>query len=334
MISIIVPVYKAEVFFDKCVQSVLNQTYKDFELLLVDDGSPDSCPQMCDQWATMDNRVKAIHKQNGGVSSARNKGLELAQGEYIAFMDSDDTLPEDALEKLIKEIEHTKADATFGSFQFQYGDKLQPHSSRLSKGLYAFPDVLPDFIDDGTLSGFLLGSVCGGIYRSDIIKQKNLHFVEGLKNNEDGLFNFEFAQVAKDFSVIDSPVYNYRQDEAPSKPNRMNENFGEKVFELLDAKDWDKDRFEYEKQKVRRKVTLAWWDILHFATDYSFFKSLSFIRKTLSTPQVRKGMKSMRPEKMNRYKRTIFYLMKYRLCVSFYCLLKFVIPMLQKRLAR
>lgn len=334
MISVIVPVYRAEVFLDKCVQSVLAQTYKDIELLLIDDGSPDRCPEMCDRWTTLDNRVKAIHKPNGGVSSARNKGLEIAQGEYIAFVDSDDTLTEDALEKLIKDIKSTKADATFGSFQFQYGDKLQPHSLRLSKGLYAFTDVLPDFIDDGTLSGFLLGSVCGGIYKSEIIKLNNLHFVEGLKNNEDGLFNFEFALVAKNFSVIDTPVYNYRQDEAPSKPNRMNENFGEKVFDLLDAKDWDKECFDYEEQKTKRKVTLAWWDILHFATDYPFFKSLSFIRKTLSTPQVRNGMKSMRPEKMNRYKMIIFYLMKYRLCVSFYCLLKFVIPVLRKRLAR
>lgn len=334
MISIIVPVYKAEVFFDKCVQSVLNQTYKDFELLLVDDGSPDSCPQMCDQWATMDNRVKAIHKQNGGVSSARNKGLELAQGEYIAFLDSDDTLPEDALEKLIKEIEHTKADAVFGSFQFQYGDKLQPHASRLHEGHYVFLEVLTDFIDDGTLSGFLLGSTCGALYKREVLEDNYIRFVERLKNNEDGLFNFEFAIVAKDFSVIDSPVYNYRQDEAPSKPNRMNENFGEKVFELLDAKDWDKDRFEYEEQKAKRKVTLAWWDILHFATSFSFLKSLSFISSTLSKPEVRKGMKCMRPEKMNRYKRIIFYLMKYRLSFTFYFLLKFMIPVLKKRLAR
>lgn len=334
MISIIVPVYKAEAFFDECVRSLLAQTHKDIELLLVDDGSPDRCPAICDRWAALDDRVKAIHKPNGGVSSARNKGLETAQGEYIAFVDSDDTLPEDALEQLINEIKNTNADAVFGSFQFQYGDKLQPHASRLHYGHYAFSEVLPDFIDDGTLSGFLLGSVCGGIYKSDIIKQNNLHFVEGLKNNEDGLFNFEFALVAKNFSVIDSPVYNYRQDEAPAKPNRMNENFGEKVFELLDAKDWDKDRFEYEEQKAKRKVTLAWWDILHFATDYPFFRSLSFIHDTLSRPEVREGMKSMRPDKMNRYKRIIFYLMKYRLCLTFYLLLKFVIPVLQKRLAR
>lgn len=334
MISIIVPVYKAEAFFDDCIRSLLAQTHKDIELLLVDDGSPDRCPEMCDRWAAKDKRVKAIHKPNGGVSSARNKGLDIAQGEYIAFVDSDDTLPADALEKLVNEIQYTNADAVFGTFQFQYGDKLQPHASRLPKGLYAFPDVLPDFIDDGTLSGFLLGSVCGGLYKSDIIKQNNLHFVEGLKNNEDGLFNFEFALVANDFSVIDSPVYNYRQDEAPSKPNRMNENFGEKVFDLLDIKDWDKDRFEYEEQKAKRKVTLAWWDILHFATSYSFLKSLSFICSTLSKPEVRAGLRSMRPDKMNRYKMIIFYLMKYRLCFTFYCLLKFVIPVLQKRLAR
>lgn len=120
MISIIVPVYKAEAFFDNCVRSLLAQTHKDIELLLVDDGSPDRCPEMCDRWAAKDKRVKVIHKPNGGVSSARNKGLEIAQGEYIAFVDSDDTLPSDALEKLVNDIQYTNADAVFGTFQFQY----------------------------------------------------------------------------------------------------------------------------------------------------------------------------------------------------------------------
>lgn len=91
-ISIIVPVYKVEDYLDDCVESILAQTIRDFELILVDDGSPDNCGKMCDDWARKDGRIKVIHKSNGGLSSARNKGLDIATGEYVGFVDSDDTI--------------------------------------------------------------------------------------------------------------------------------------------------------------------------------------------------------------------------------------------------
>lgn len=85
-ISIIVPVYKVEKYLDRCVKSILAQTFTDFELILVDDGSPDNCPKMCDEWAKKDERIRVIHKENGGVSSARNAGLRVAVGKYIGFV--------------------------------------------------------------------------------------------------------------------------------------------------------------------------------------------------------------------------------------------------------
>lgn len=321
-------------FFDDCVSSILAQSYGDFELILVDDGSPDQCPELCEKWAATDSRIKVIHKSNGGVSSARNAGLDIASGEYICFVDSDDTLPVDGLHSLVSSIEQNKVDVVFGTFQLQYGKKLLQHGTRLPEGIYQFKEVLKDFIDDGTLSGFLLGSAWAALYKRKVIMANHLRFIEGLKNNEDGLFNFELALFANSFVVINTPVYNYRQDNAPSKPNRMNEKFGEKVFDILDMKEWPKDKYEYDIQKARRKVTLAWWDILHFATDYSLFKSLVFIRKKITQPNVRKGINYMRPKKMNMYKRVIFYLMRYRLCFTFYFLLKYVMPVMQKRVAR
>ena len=91
-ISIIIPVYKVEKYLDKCVESVVNQTYKNLEIILVDDGSPDNCPKMCDEWAEKDKRIKVIHKENGGLSDARNFGIEKATGDYLMFLDSDDYL--------------------------------------------------------------------------------------------------------------------------------------------------------------------------------------------------------------------------------------------------
>lgn len=90
LVSIIVPIYKVQEYLNECIESIVNQTYKNIELILVDDGSPDKCPQMCDEWAGKDNRIRVIHKENGGLSSARNAGLDIIKGEYVAFVDSDD----------------------------------------------------------------------------------------------------------------------------------------------------------------------------------------------------------------------------------------------------
>ena len=110
IISIIVPVYKSEEYIDRCIKSILDQTFTDFELILVDDGSPDNCPQICDKWAKCDSRIVVIHKKNGGVSSARNEGLKIASGEYIMFCDSDDIVYPNWCEILlflIKKYPHT-----------------------------------------------------------------------------------------------------------------------------------------------------------------------------------------------------------------------------------
>jgi glycosyltransferase involved in cell wall biosynthesis len=101
LISVIVPVYKVEKYLDRCVSSIVNQTYKNLEIILVDDGSPDNCPQKCDEWAEKDSRIKVIHKENGGLSSARNAALDIARGDYIGFVDSDDYIALDMYEKLV-----------------------------------------------------------------------------------------------------------------------------------------------------------------------------------------------------------------------------------------
>ena len=95
LISVIVPVYKVEKYLDRCVQSIVDQTYKNLEIILVDDGSPDNCPAMCDAWAEKDHRIKVIHQQNAGGGAARNAALDIAQGDLIAFADSDDYLAPD-----------------------------------------------------------------------------------------------------------------------------------------------------------------------------------------------------------------------------------------------
>ena len=112
LISIIVPVFKVEKYLKRCVESIRNQTYPDIEIILVDDGSPDACPQICDQYAQEDARIKVIHKSNGGLSDARNCGIDAARGKYIGFVDSDDYIHPEMYMQLWKNIKESMADST------------------------------------------------------------------------------------------------------------------------------------------------------------------------------------------------------------------------------
>ena len=121
-ISIIVPIYKVQDYLDECIESIINQTYSNIEVILVDDGSPDRCPQMCDEWAKRDSRIRVIHKKNGGLSSARNAGLDVANGEYISFVDSDDFICSDALQNLYDRIKDDKSIGITSGLVYRYQD--------------------------------------------------------------------------------------------------------------------------------------------------------------------------------------------------------------------
>lgn len=120
-LSIMVPVYNVERYIRKCLDSLVNQTYKNLEIILIDDGSPDNSGKICDEYALQDNRIKVIHKQNGGVSSARNSGLTVATGDYVCFVDSDDWVALDAYDKLLKYFEEYNVDAVFLGFYIYRG---------------------------------------------------------------------------------------------------------------------------------------------------------------------------------------------------------------------
>jgi glycosyltransferase involved in cell wall biosynthesis len=165
-ISIIVPVYKVEKYLVECLNSILSQSFKDFELLLVDDGSPDRCPQICDEYGLKDPRVVTFHKKNGGQASARNCGLDHAKGRYLMFVDSDDLLAEDALKHLYREITTTNADVVLGKvIRFDaVSGKLRPYTH-----LEDYKEMSGRETLEMLLEGHLLNiSVWGGVYKRKI----------------------------------------------------------------------------------------------------------------------------------------------------------------------
>ena len=178
LVTVIIPVYKVEDYLDFCVQSVVNQSYKNLEILLVDDGSPDGCPQICDEWATRDSRIKVFHKANGGLASARNMALDHMQGDFVTFVDSDDWLSPNAVETMLSYLIEFHADisevgavveyddGTQEPYQFDFGlqTKLYDSDEALRKFLYhdGFPDGLNS--EDYYLLSHLFNVMEKGIY--------------------------------------------------------------------------------------------------------------------------------------------------------------------------
>jgi len=133
LVSVIVPIYKVEEYLDCCINSIVGQTYKNLEIILVDDGSPDNCPGICDAWAKKDARIKVIHKQNGGLSDARNAALEIACGEYITFVDSDDFITENAIELLVECAQKEKSEIIISTKVKKFSDEPDLHVSEPGK---------------------------------------------------------------------------------------------------------------------------------------------------------------------------------------------------------
>jgi len=205
LISVIVPVYKVEAYLDRCVQSIVDQTYQNLEIILVDDGSPDNCPAMCDAWAEKDSRVKVIHKENGGGAQARNVGLECARGAYIGFVDSDDFLRPKMYEYLLRILTET------GSEIAECGYCLTEHDAFPPSDVPEEEIILLD--TEAALKENIRDRICrqllwNKLYRREIIG--DIRLVEG-KTIDDEFFTYRVLAQANQVAVGNQVMYAYRQ---------------------------------------------------------------------------------------------------------------------------
>lgn len=218
ILTIVVPVYKVEKYINRCVESLVSQTLKNLQIILVDDGSPDSCPEMCDQWAERDSRIIVIHKSNGGLSSARNAGLKIAAGKYIGFVDSDDDVECDMYEKMIAKAEEHKVDFVMSDYHRISMDgedciKTLP----IDSGYYdrekirsvIFPElIMKEIIDYGPLL-----SVWHCLYRVDFLRKNGLKFDEQVRWSEDNIFSAIMGYCARSFYYLKGEaLYHYYQN--------------------------------------------------------------------------------------------------------------------------
>lgn len=209
LISIIIPVYNVEPYLEKCLLSVVNQTYSNLEIILVDDGSPDNCGDICDEWAKKDARIKVFHQENQGVTVARKIGVEKSSGDWICFVDSDDELPENSLQILLNAITEDTIDIIIGSVQYTHKWPYKKRHSEIT-GL--------DFVKL-LLKNKVHGGPCARLFKKNLFNKKTFDIPHNIISGEDFIMNVRLGQDANKVRIIPNIVYFYikREGSAVSK---------------------------------------------------------------------------------------------------------------------
>ena len=186
LVSVVVPIYKVEKYLDRCVKSIINQSYRELEIILVDDGSPDNCPAMCDAWAEKDSRIKVVHKKNAGLGMARNSGIDNATGAYICFFDSDDYIATDTVEKCMAAAKAENADiVTYGMHRVNpAGNVVSAVIPNVKKSVFSGREIQDVFLadmvsadpDGGGNTGLCM-SACASLFSMEMIGRRNWRFV-------------------------------------------------------------------------------------------------------------------------------------------------------------
>lgn len=318
-ISIIVPVYKVEAFLHRCVDSILGQTLKDIEVILVDDGSPDNCGRICDEYSMQDDRVKVIHQQNKGLPGARNAGIKVATGSYLGFVDSDDFVEPDMFERLFSAASENNVDFVMCDYYRDTGNTLTPCSCELGSGRYdterirsaVYPQlIMQESVDYGPIL-----SVWHCIYRTEFLHENKLLFDERVKLSEDCLFSACVCLHAESFFYLkDCYLYHYWYN--PNSLSQSYKPFAWQSFCIMN--DEIRSIFSHGDFDFSRQMQLH---MLYFTLNilkqisnagFSFSKQWKMTREVVNTLQVLNAMRHFRIPNVPFKLRVIVFLIKRR----------------------
>lgn len=226
LVSVIIPVYNVEAYLPECVESVRRQTYPYWELLLIDDGSKDGSPGICDDFQRKDPRIRVIHKENEGPSSARNLGIDSARGDYIAFVDSDDLIDSEMLEQMVEKIVRYHTDLVLCGYKrfhpsWRRSYQLSPYSLVILQGLPELASVYER--PETNMFGV---SIWAKLYRKDILWENRIRFREDVNYEEDCLFNLDYFRHVRTTAVLRDIFYFYRQMDVSLSKGYRRDGFG------------------------------------------------------------------------------------------------------------
>ena len=313
-ISVILPVYKVEQYIDKCMKTVLNQTYKNLEIILVDDGSPDNCGEICDKYKELDNRVIVIHKKNGGAPAARNDALAIATGDWIAYVDPDDWIEKEAFEEAIKVAKRDSSDIVIFNTYLNEGDK--------QTNIQSFPeDFTTDdrkFIQSLQLSSLsrhytpLLQNWSQGfpwdkIYRAELMKAHNVLWPTNVKANDDVIYTIHAFQHARKVSYINKTFYHYRMNPESIghkyMPDRVKVDL-DIYTEMIHIRDMYGLGKDYDAALYSRIIRNVWLCLgrcfFHKQNTKSFKEKLSDIQELLDEPIIIEAFKNVDRTRLDR----------------------------------
>lgn len=280
MVSIIVPVYNKEKYLRDCVDSILQQTYKDFELILVDDGSKDSSWNIIKEYANKDKRVVPVHQENAGVSAARNAGLDRAQGKWICFVDADDYLPKDSIQILIEHGEKSNADLVNGN-----AIKIDNGNTQI---LFKIKN---EIITGNVCERLVQNAPWALLFKRSLIVKYKIRFVRGLAYSEDNVFIVNYSLYASSIEFIDKNVYYYRMNPDSVIKSKSYERTAYHqfwaAFEVYKLRDIKKEHYAFIIKRTKNLIgaginayIIKSVDIVHLRTLIKLYRS--FFNKAMS----------------------------------------------------
>lgn len=288
-ISIVVPVYKVEKYLDQCISSLVNQSYHNIEIILVDDGSPDNCPQICEDWKKKDSRIMVIHKKNGGLSDARNVGLCSATGELICFVDSDDFVEKDYIKKLYSALRENKADiAQCGIKKINNNFEIIDQIHYSENGIKTTEEMIFDSFNSNKIDNIVAWN---RLYRKKIFD--NILFPVG-KIHEDQYTTYKLFYKVENVAIVSDCLYNYRIVDN----SIMNSRYNIKRLDILSALE---EKIEFFKNKKEEEFFYLTIIVYMHALRENYFNLRRYIDNS----------KDLQKEILKKYKKNYQMLKKY-----------------------
>lgn len=323
--SVIVPVYKVENYLSNCIESVLNQTFSDFELILVDDGSPDTCPEICDSYKEKDSRIKVVHKENGGLASARRAGIKVAQGDYVYNLDSDDLIENDTLEYAYNIINNTGCEIVSFSYRWvKNGQTVDITSDGVEEGLYTAKDIekhiYPKLLMDKNMN-HISYYLAGKAIKRELLTPHQLNVSEKISLGEDLCCTIPCFFDAKSIYISSKQAYLYtvRTDSLSKEFNTKQINLVEDVLNEISTKNVD-GLIDFDKQLSRYSCFMC-FAILAAAAEGNYFRSIGDLKKRIINSLHSEKIASAEFESITFKSRVTVFLMKKKCYTLAFCFL-------------
>lgn len=328
LISIIMPVYNAEKYLNRSIESVMNQTYKNIEIILVNDGSTDASLTICSNYQKADSRIKLINQKNSGVSAARNRGIDEATGTYIMFIDSDDYIEKNMIEDMVGKITENDIDLVISGIKMNYikdGQIIKEENYKLKDNIYTITEMLNAILVDIDL--ICICGPCCKLYKRNILKDNNIKFTNEFTMGEDTWYNLDYIDACNGKIVTMSNIYyNYMRENPDSLFTKYYEDYiriTEKVYDkflkLLKRKASNEAVIRYEKSYI---FNLIYANSINFKYNTSHKKKMEDLNYSLNNNIVRNSIKNV---KINNVKEKVFVLLikyKFKYILYFYFKLK------------